>query len=137
MIGALYLFLSIVLLFLFLSYVKRASFDIAEPNNDYILPGTFKAGKEALILKTYKGVYDYTIHLREGKVRLNHGRFNPDGASWLSDPGRQPRQYEMKTPGIYTFKIKVEESFEQIDKLELINASTKDQAVFSYTFKPI
>ncbi|AUO14696.1 hypothetical protein [Priestia megaterium] len=137
MTSMIYLFLSIFILFLFLSYVKRASFDIAEPNKDYILAGAFKSGKEAIMLETYKGIYNYTIHLKEGKVRLNHGRFNPDGASWLLDPCPQPRLYELSTPGTYRFNIAIEESFEHIDKLELMNASSKNKAVFSYELKGI
>ncbi len=33
------------------------------------------------------GVYDLYVKVIEGKIRVNHGCYTPDGGTWLDSPG--------------------------------------------------
>lgn len=80
-----------------------------------------------------EGINYLSIKVISGKLRLNHGRFTPDGDTWLSTPtGVQRTHYDLQEPDEYILTLDIQKSFDRLDKIDIVNVKFFHSAIFQY-----
>lgn len=115
--------------------IIRKSFSVircTEKSGSFVLAGQFKNGISSAFLPNPRGQHKYIINSK-GPLRLNHHSFNPDGGTWSLPPGHGEQEYfNIRCEGIYTYIINIGESYDKLDRLELVNPSLWEEVEFSY-----
>lgn len=90
-------------------------------------------GQHSCILEMPEGINEIVIKVMAGKLRLNHGCFTPDGGTWLSAPtGGRKAHYDLSEPQEYHITVDIQKSFGRLDRIDIVNLSFFQQAVFDY-----
>lgn len=98
-----------------------------------VLAGQLKRGISCAMLPNPKGIHTFIIDVRNGRLRLNHSSYNPDGATWSLPPKNGAQQhFDMEKEGTYNITIRIGESYENTDRIELVNPEMWDSVEFSY-----
>mgnify|MGYP001063307376 CR=1 FL=1 len=113
----------------------RKSFSVihcTEKSGHFVLTGQLKNGISTAFLPNPRGEHKYIINSK-GALRLNHHSFNPDGGTWSLPPGHGEREhFDIRYEGLYTYIINIRESYDKLDRLELVNPSLWEDVEFSY-----
>lgn len=84
-------------------------------------------------LPVQAGVCVYQITVMEGKLRLNHQAFNPDGDMWnLSPKNKQPDHYDLKQGDNREIRVEIGVDYGHRDKIEIVNPSMTAPLKFHY-----
>lgn len=88
----------------------------------------------ACILPSQVGKCVYDITVLEGKMRLSHQSYNPDGATWNLPPkGRQSHYYDLKEGEQRQIQVEILIAYHQLDQMEVVNPSMTESLKFHYT----
>ena len=84
-------------------------------------------------LPVQAGRCDYTITVLQGKMRLSHQAFNPDGNMWNSPPrDKQPHHYDLKEGDERQIQVEILVDYNQLDQMEVVNSSMTEPLKFHY-----
>lgn len=110
----------------------KATNSIQSDSNAIKLNGELRLGVSKIQLPNEKGLQKYIINVKEGSLKLCHHTFNEDGGFWSAPPkdGESPVAYIKK--GCNVFLINIEENFNNLDKIFLVNTSLFKAAKFTY-----
>lgn len=79
------------------------------------------------------GVYDLYIKVIDGKIRVNHGCYTPDGGTWLDSPGgNRIAHYNLYEKGKYKLRLDIRTRFGKKDIIDIVNIQFFKKAVFEY-----
>ena len=84
-------------------------------------------------LPVQAGKCSYTVTVLQGKLRLNHHAFNPDGNMWNSPPKeKQPYHYDLKEGEEKEIQVEVLIDYGHMDRIEVVNPSMTEPLKFHY-----
>ena len=75
------------------------------------------------------GINTLCVEVLEGKIRINHGAYTPDGGTWLSAPAGRKAHYDFSSGDKDRIVIDIRESFGKRDMLTVVNVSLFHKAV--------
>ena len=87
-------------------------------------------GQRSLRIPVEMGMNKLFIKVLEGKIRINHGAYTPDGGTWLSAPSGRQAHYDFSSGDKETIVIDIRESFGKQDILSVANVSLFHKTVF-------
>ena len=87
-------------------------------------------GQHSLQIPVEMGMNKLCIEVLEGKIRINHGAYTPDGGTWLSAPSGRKAHYDFSSGDKETIIIDIRESFGKQDILSVANVSLFHKTVF-------
>jgi len=97
------------------------------------LNGQFRLGAAFCYLPISFGKCKYTITVLQGKLRINHHSFSPDGGTWSYPPlNMQPQHYDLFEGNTYNIEIEANKSFNMLDRINVVNRSFTKPAKFDY-----
>lgn len=106
-----------------------------EAEDTICLKGQLCRGYSDALLPVKQGTCKYTIIVQNGKIRINHLSFNPDGGTWNLPPqNRQKSHYDIEAGNIRTIELEIGESFDQLDILQVVNPNMSIESAFQYTY---
>jgi len=92
---------------------------------------SFKPSSCLLPVQAGKCVYQITV--LEGKLRLNHCAYDPDGSTWSAPlPNGQPEHYDLKQGEEREIRLEAYIGFDHIDQIEVVNPSMTALLKFHY-----
>nr|WP_294697259.1 hypothetical protein [uncultured Blautia sp.] len=101
---------------------------LANDNGNFILKG-----QHSCWITPDVGVYDLYIKVIEGKIRVNHGCYTPDGGTWLDSPDRNRiAHYNLYEKREYKLCLDIRTRFEKKDIIDIVNIQFFKEAVFEY-----
>lgn len=108
--------------------IRKHQFDHSEIK----LSGQLSLGSSIIALPNEKGLHKYIITIKEGSLKLCHHFFSEDGGFWTvpTKNDQSPVMYVKK--GYNVFVIDIEENFDKLDKIFLVNDSLFKNAKFTY-----
>ena len=87
-------------------------------------------------LPVQAGICVYQITVMEGRLRLNHLAFNPDGDMWNFPPkNKQPQHYDLKQGEDREIRVEICVDYNHRDKIEIINPSMTAPLKFHYVVR--
>lgn len=90
-------------------------------------------GQHTFELEVELGLCNFSFKVIEGKIRINHCSYNPDGGTWLSAPnGGRQAHYNLSSGNETVLAFSIENSFGKKDKIIIVNPSLFKKAVFEY-----
>ncbi len=79
------------------------------------------------------GIYDLYVNVIEGKIRINHCCYTPDGGTWLAHPnGNRIAHYNLYEQQKYKLRLDIRTSFGKNDIIDIVNIHFVKKAVFEY-----
>lgn len=80
------------------------------------------------------GVHNLYFKVIEGKIRVNHCCYNPDGGTWLSAPsGGRQAHYDISVGNDGTIlSFSIETSYGKKDKIVIVNPGLFKKATFEF-----
>ena len=79
------------------------------------------------------GIHSVFFKIIKGKIRINHCSYDPDGGTWLSQPGRGRRaHYDLLENSETVLSFSIENSFGKKDRIIIVNPSLFREAVFEF-----
>lgn len=90
-------------------------------------------GQHSHILHLSEGIHTILFKVAEGKIRINHCCYTPDGGTWLDVPnGNRKARYDMTDGDTKEITFDIRHSFGKLDRIEIVNCKFIKHAVFSY-----
>ena len=89
---------------------------------------TMKA-QQSLRIPVEMGMNALYVEVLEGKIRINHGAYTPDGGTWLSAPAGRQAHYDYSSGDKETIVIDIRESFGKQDILSVVNVNLFHKAL--------
>ncbi len=87
-------------------------------------------------LPVQAGICVYQITVMEGRLRLNHLAFNPDGDMWNLPPkNKQPQHYDLKQGDDREIRVEICVDYNHRDKIEIVNPSMTAPLKFHYVVR--
>ena len=86
--------------------------------------------QRSLYIPLNEGIYKLKIEVYQGKIRINHGAYTPDGGTWLDPPLGRKAHYDFKTGDTSYITIEIKTSFNKTDRLNVIVPSLLHSAEF-------
>ena len=86
-------------------------------------------GQHSLQIPVEMGMNKLCIEVLEGKIRINHGAYTPDGGTWLSAPSGRKAHYDFSSGDKHRLDIDIRESFGKQDILSVVNVSLLHKTV--------
>ena len=86
-------------------------------------------GQHSLQIPVEMGMNTLCIEVLEGKIRINHGTYTPDGGTWLSAPAAIKAHYDFYSGDKDRIDIDIRESFGKQDILSVTNVSLFHKAI--------
>ncbi|TGJ76711.1 universal stress protein [Caproiciproducens galactitolivorans] len=84
-------------------------------------------------LPVQAGICSYFITVLEGKMRLNHLAFNPDGNMWNLPPqNKQPDHYDLKKGEEKEIQVEILVCYDHLDQIKVVNPSMTEPLKFHY-----
>lgn len=93
-------------------------------------------GQHCLRIPVEMGINSLCVEVFEGKIRINHGAYTPDGGTWLSAPAARKAHYDFSSGDKERIAIDIRESFRKQDMLSVVNVSLFHKAVFRINKNP-
>lgn len=85
------------------------------------------------LLPVQAGKCSYAITVLQGRMRLNHQAFNPDGDMWNSAPReKQPHHYDLKEGEEKEIQVEILVDYNRLDQMEAVNPSMTEPLKFHY-----
>ncbi|WMJ86782.1 hypothetical protein [Anaerocolumna sp. MB42-C2] len=86
------------------------------------------------LLPIQHGECIYTITVLEGKMRINHSAYNPDGGTWSCPPSNRQRQfYDLVSGETKEIKLTIDKNYNELDNVEVVNCSLTKPLHFLYS----
>lgn len=99
-----------------------------DSTENYILKG-----QHSHILNLSEGIHTILFKVVEGKIRINHCCYTPDGGTWLDVPnGNRKAHYDMTDGDTKEITFDIKYSFGKLDRIEIVNCKFIKHAVFEY-----
>lgn len=91
-------------------------------------------GQQTFELKTESGLCNFHFKVIEGRIRINHCSYNPDGGTWLSAPsGGRQAHYNLSASNDKTIlSFSIENSYGKRDRIVIVNPSLFKKATFEF-----
>lgn len=91
-------------------------------------------GQQTFELKAELGLCNFCFKVIEGKIRINHCSYNPDGGTWLSAPnrGRQAHYNLLASNDEIILSFSIETSYGKRDRIVIVNPSPFKKAAFEF-----
>ena len=90
-------------------------------------------GQHSHILNLSAGIHTILVNVDEGKIRINHCCYTPDGGTWLDVPnGNRNARYDITGGETKEITFDIRYSFGKLDRIEIVNCKFIKQAIFSY-----
>lgn len=91
-------------------------------------------GQHTFELEVELGLCNFSFKVIEGKIRINHCSYNPDGGTWLSAPnkGRQAHYNLSETNNETILSFSIENSYGKRDRIMIVNPSLFKRATFEF-----
>ena len=86
-------------------------------------------GQHCLRIPVEMGINTLCVEVIEGKIRINHGAYTPDGGTWLSAPTGRKAHYYFSSGDNDRIDIDIQESFGRQDMLSVVNVSLFHKAL--------
>ena len=86
-------------------------------------------GQHSLRIPVEIGINTLCVEVLEGKIRINHGAYTPDGGTWLSAPAGRKAHYDFSSGDKHRLDFDIRESFGKQDMLSVVNVSLFHKAV--------
>ena len=86
-------------------------------------------GQHSLRIPMEMGINSLCIEVLEGKIRINHGAYTPDGGTWLAAPSGRKAHYDFFSGEKDRLDIDIRESFGKQDILSVTNVSLIHKAI--------
>ena len=86
-------------------------------------------GQHCLRIPVEMGINMLCVEVLEGKIRINHGAYTPDGGTWLSAPAGRKAHYDFSSSDKHRLDIDIRESFGKQDMLSVVNVNLFRKAV--------
>lgn len=97
------------------------------------LSGQMSFRSSSCLLPVQAGKCVYSITVLEGKLRLNHSAYDPDGGTWSAPPRNgQPEHYDLKKGEEREIRLEAGIAFRQLDQIEVVNPSMTSLLKFHY-----
>ena len=90
-------------------------------------------GQHSLRIPVEMGINTLCVEVLEGKIRINHGAYTPDGGTWLSAPAGRKAHYDFSSGDKDRIIIDIRESFGKQDMLSVVNVKLFQNAVIKVT----
>lgn len=98
------------------------------------LAGQLGFKPNSCLLPAQAGRCVYHITVMDGRLRLSHLAYNPDGNTWdLPPKNRQPQYYDMKQGEDREIRLEILVDSGRLDQIEIVNPSMKTPVKFHYT----
>ena len=91
-------------------------------------------GQRHFELITELGLSSFVFRVTEGKIRINHCSYTPDGGTWLSPPnnGRRSHYDLSSSDNEVTLSFSIENSFGKKDRIMIVNPCFFRKTIFEY-----
>lgn len=97
------------------------------------LAGQLSFKPSSCLLPAQAGRCVYHITVMDGRLRLNHLAYNPDGSTWNRPPkNEQPQHYDMKQGDDREIRLEVLVDSGRLDQIEVVNPSMTASLKFHY-----
>ncbi|MGP0578926.1 hypothetical protein ACTP13_18250 [Paenibacillus peoriae] len=131
----------ILMIILAFTYVYRHSLktiQLVNPDGQVNLKGQFSWNSyySAGIRISTEGTYVLTVQVLEGKIRLSHNSYNPDGGTWLAPPADGQQAHYDLTPGNHKLNFTNRKHYGQLNQILLVNVRFRGNAVLEYHLEP-
>lgn len=114
--------------------INRKSVRCKHMDDIVTLAGQISLKPSSCYLPVQAGRCSYQITILEGKMRLNHQGFNPDGDTWNLPPkNRQPDHYDLRDGEEKKIQVEILVGYNHLDQIEVVNPSIKEPLKFHYT----
>lgn len=95
-------------------------------------------GQHTSILNLSESIHKLLFQVDQGKIRINHCCYTPDGGTWLDFPnGGREAHYDMIDGDKREIIFDIRSSFGKLDRIEIVNCKLFKCAVFSYEEVPL
>jgi H+/Cl- antiporter ClcA len=120
-----------------LAYYRKKKAQEKKSKDNKVLVGQFNFGISSIELPSNEGLNIYKIKSSKKGIRLVHRSFNADGGTWSALPSGDQEQHIDLHEGEHTIKLTIDENFEHLDKITLVNTNLIQNIEISYSVTPL